>query len=191
LVLVEYVQEGPEGLKGVGKDQVFGKFQVLFLPGILEILHLVQDGEEGEVHGAHVAGGQFGLAGGDDRHPLLGGHPQTSPGGGADHHVTLALDLGDDLFEGLYVGGRHAVLRVAGVHMTDCRPGLVSLKGIVRNLVRGNGQVRGHGRGVDGTRDGRSEYRFAHEWFLLYRGVLFAGEGTHPSLRIPSVLFLS
>jgi len=68
------------------------------------------------------------------------GHPQAAPGCGTDHYVAFALDLGDDLFENLYVGRRHPILRVAAWIMADRGPGLVSLDGIIRDLVRGNGR---------------------------------------------------
>ena len=54
--IAERLHEDFQGLKGVGENEVACHFQVLLFPFVLEVLKLIEEGEEAVIERPHVAG---------------------------------------------------------------------------------------------------------------------------------------
>ena len=108
---------------------------------------------EAEVHRAHVERAHLGLGAQRRGEALLQRHAVAAAGGDVDHRVGRLLDPRQELHEHLGVGRRPAVLRVARVQVQDRGAGLGRADRAVGDLLRGDRQVRAHGRRVDRAGD--------------------------------------
>ena len=156
-VLVADAQDGLDVLEGVLEDEVAALLEPFALPVVAELGEAVQHRVQPEVHRAHVERGELRLEQRRRLHPLLDGHVRRAAGGDVDDGVGVALELVQDRGEVLRVLGGPAVPGVAGVHVHDRGACLGGADRGVGDLVGGDRQVRGHGRGVDGAGDGAGD----------------------------------
>jgi hypothetical protein len=141
-------------LEGIGENEIFGHPQVHLFPLEFPFLVSGNDGEQGKVDGSGIEGGQLRLEKRDRGHTLLHGHAHAAARGDADDDVAAAPDTGDDLLHEVCVGNGHARFGVPGMDVADRRAGFVGPHGLIGDLLRRDGQIGGHGRRVDASRDG-------------------------------------
>src|SRR5918911_3784663 len=79
-------------------------------------------------------------------------------GGDVDDYIAARADLGQEPSEHLRIRCWPAVLRVACVQVHNCRPGLGGADGILRDLARGDWQMRRQRWDVYRPRDGAADY---------------------------------
>jgi len=134
---------------------------MLRLPVVFEALVTVEHGIEAEIHRAHVEGGHL-RAGAQGRgQPLLQAHPGAAAGGDVDHGIAALLDPGQELHEDLGIGGRLAVLGIAGMKMDDRGSSLRGGNGLLGDLPRGDRQMGRHRWRMDRAGDGAGDDHLA------------------------------
>ncbi len=139
---------------------------------MLEILDLIQDREQCEIHRPHIQRRHFrtGLTGGGQT--LVQGHAQPTACCDIHHSIGLLFDAGQEFHEDFRVWRWAAVVWIARMQVQDRRPCFCRSNRIIGNFLGRDRQVFRHAGRMNATGDGAgNNYTFCHLGFLcFYRG---------------------
>ncbi|MCY1429045.1 hypothetical protein D9M71_449490 [compost metagenome] len=155
--------------EGIAEDPVVTFGQVGPFPLVLELGEAVEHFIQPEVHRTHVQRGQFRLELCHRLQAFFHAHGRRAAGGDVDHHVTLGLDLRQELTEQVDILARPAINGITRMQVDNRRPGFGCTDGGVGDFLRRDRQVRRHRRRMDGARDGAGDDDrafFGHECSL-------------------------
>src|ERR1700688_2205937 len=146
---------------------------MLALPVVLEVLVALQHREEAEIHRSHVERAHLRRGSQRGGEPLLKRHAVAAAGRDIYHSISGLLDARKELHEDLGIRCRPAVLGVARMQVEDGGAGLGRADRLARYLVRGERQIRAHGRGMDRPSDGAGDDDFPGTGHGFLLGALF------------------
>ncbi|MNL15970.1 hypothetical protein D3C87_1369900 [compost metagenome] len=153
-VLGTGVENVSDVAEGIAEDPVVTLGQVWPLPVVLEFGETIEHFVQPEVHRSHVQRRQFRLELCHRLQAFFHAHGRRTAGGDVDHHVTLGLDLRQELTKQVDILTRPPIDWIAGMQVHNRGACLGGTNGGVGNFLRGDWQVRRHRRRMDGASDG-------------------------------------
>ena len=164
VVVLAGLQDELDILERVAEDEIARALEIGLFPVVLELLVAVEHGIEREIDRPHVEAGDLGLEMGGRHHAFFHPHGRRAARGQVDDRVGALLDARQEAPEGLRRLVRPAGLGIARMQVDNRGARLGGADRRVRDLFRGDRQMRRHARRVDRARDraGDDDLVFCH-----------------------------